>query len=146
MLQSTVERLYVNDAYCDIQRGVFIVRGENVLLLGEIVCAATSPPPSPPPSSWCSRLVLLIIHSLGLPCHTRIWTARTTSRFDRLQWRRSLQGSDTQTRKRNIRIRSIGRSCVHLGSRMRGKCLSEEEQKQRAEIKRMHWMEYIGLI
>ncbi|KAL0635341.1 hypothetical protein Q9L58_005735 [Maublancomyces gigas] len=36
VLQSTVERLYVNDAYCDIQRGVFIVRGENVLLLGEI--------------------------------------------------------------------------------------------------------------
>lgn len=37
VLQSTVERLYVNDSYCDIQRGVFIVRGENVLLLGEIV-------------------------------------------------------------------------------------------------------------
>ncbi|KAH8153894.1 uncharacterized protein LAJ45_01661 [Morchella importuna] len=36
VLQSTVERLYVNDSYCDIPRGVFIVRGENVLLLGEI--------------------------------------------------------------------------------------------------------------
>ena len=38
VLQSTVERLYVGDADCDIPRGVFIVRGENVLLLGEIVC------------------------------------------------------------------------------------------------------------
>lgn len=38
VLQSTIERLYVGDAYCDIPRGVFIVRGENVLLLGEIVC------------------------------------------------------------------------------------------------------------
>ncbi|KAG0128880.1 hypothetical protein HOY82DRAFT_565430 [Tuber indicum] len=36
VLQSTIERLYVGDAYCDIPRGVFIVRGENVLLLGEI--------------------------------------------------------------------------------------------------------------
>lgn len=40
VLQSTVERLYVNDSYCDIPRGVFIVRGENVLLLGEIVTAS----------------------------------------------------------------------------------------------------------
>lgn len=45
VLQSTVERLYVNDAYCDIQRGVFIVRGENVLLLGEIVCDTIFPFP-----------------------------------------------------------------------------------------------------
>ncbi|TGZ79752.1 Sm-like ribonucleo protein [Ascodesmis nigricans] len=36
VLQSTVERLYCNGMYCDIPRGVFIVRGENVLLLGEI--------------------------------------------------------------------------------------------------------------
>ncbi|KAI5780326.1 small nuclear ribonucleoprotein [Peziza echinospora] len=36
VLQSTVERIIVDDIYCDIPRGVFIVRGENVLLLGEI--------------------------------------------------------------------------------------------------------------
>lgn len=48
VLQSTVERLYVNDAYCDIQRGVFIVRGENVLLLGEIVCDASLLQPALP--------------------------------------------------------------------------------------------------
>lgn len=37
MLQDTVERIYSSDVYADIQRGIYIVRGENVLLLGEIV-------------------------------------------------------------------------------------------------------------
>ena len=33
---STIERIYVGRKYGDIPRGVFIVRGENVVLLGEI--------------------------------------------------------------------------------------------------------------
>lgn len=37
VLQDTVERLYAGNLYADIPRGVFLVRGENVLLLGEIV-------------------------------------------------------------------------------------------------------------
>ncbi|KAJ1673812.1 hypothetical protein EV182_004510 [Spiromyces aspiralis] len=36
VLQDTVERIYVNDAFGDIERGIFIVRGENVVLLGEV--------------------------------------------------------------------------------------------------------------
>ncbi|CAJ0904073.1 11497_t:CDS:2 [Entrophospora sp. SA101] len=32
----TIERIYVGDAYGDIPRGIFIIRGENVVLLGEI--------------------------------------------------------------------------------------------------------------
>jgi hypothetical protein len=38
VLQNTIERIYTEKMYCDIPRGVYIVRGENVLLLGEIVC------------------------------------------------------------------------------------------------------------
>ena len=38
VLQDTVERLFVQNLYADIDRGLFLVRGENVLLLGEIVC------------------------------------------------------------------------------------------------------------
>jgi len=38
VLQDTVERIYAGGLYADIPRGIFIVRGENVLLLGEIVC------------------------------------------------------------------------------------------------------------
>lgn len=38
VLENAVERIYVKEVYADIPRGVFLVRGENVLLLGEIVC------------------------------------------------------------------------------------------------------------
>lgn len=37
MLQDTIERIYVRGCYGDIPRGVFLIRGENVVLLGEIV-------------------------------------------------------------------------------------------------------------
>jgi hypothetical protein len=37
VIQETVERVYAGQLYCDIPRGVFLVRGENVLLLGEVV-------------------------------------------------------------------------------------------------------------
>ncbi|CCJ28830.1 unnamed protein product [Pneumocystis jirovecii] len=36
VLQGTVERIYVDQVYGDIPRGVFIIRGENVVLVGEI--------------------------------------------------------------------------------------------------------------
>ncbi len=37
VLQDTIERIFAKDMYADIQRGIFLVRGENVLMLGEIV-------------------------------------------------------------------------------------------------------------
>ena len=37
VLQDTIERIFINEVYADIIRGIFLVRGENVLLLGEIV-------------------------------------------------------------------------------------------------------------
>jgi len=37
VFQDTIERIFVQDLYADIPRGIFLVRGENVLLLGEIV-------------------------------------------------------------------------------------------------------------
>eukprot|EP01135_Chromosphaera_perkinsii_P008583 Nk52_evm25s1401 gene=Nk52_evmTU25s1401 len=36
VLQDTIERIYVGKCYGDIPRGIFIIRGENVILLGEI--------------------------------------------------------------------------------------------------------------
>ena len=36
VLHHCIERIHVGDTYGDIPRGVFIVRGENVVLLGEI--------------------------------------------------------------------------------------------------------------
>ena len=37
VLHRTIERIHVGKQYGDIPRGVFVVRGENVMLLGEIV-------------------------------------------------------------------------------------------------------------
>ncbi|XP_072123354.1 U6 snRNA-associated Sm-like protein LSm1 isoform X2 [Mobula birostris] len=36
VLHQTLERIHVGKKYGDIPRGIFIVRGENVVLLGEI--------------------------------------------------------------------------------------------------------------
>ncbi|KAG8978879.1 SM-like, degradation of cytoplasmic mRNAs and positively regulates transcription initiation [Tulasnella sp. JGI-2019a] len=36
VLEDTVERLYHSSTYGDIQRGVFLIRGENVVLMGEV--------------------------------------------------------------------------------------------------------------
>ena len=37
VLHRTIERIHVGKKYGDIPRGIFVVRGENVVLLGEIV-------------------------------------------------------------------------------------------------------------
>ncbi|KAJ5805186.1 hypothetical protein N7474_011073 [Penicillium riverlandense] len=36
VLQETIERIYAGNLYADVPRGIFLVRGENVLLLGEV--------------------------------------------------------------------------------------------------------------
>ncbi|KAJ5175913.1 uncharacterized protein N7482_001790 [Penicillium canariense] len=36
VLQDTIERIYAGKLYADVPRGIFLVRGENVLLLGEV--------------------------------------------------------------------------------------------------------------
>lgn len=46
VFQDTVERIFVRNLYADIPRGIFLVRGENVLLLGEIVSTRTYGPAS----------------------------------------------------------------------------------------------------
>lgn len=37
VLQDTVERIYAGNSYAEEHVGLYLVRGENVLLLGEIV-------------------------------------------------------------------------------------------------------------
>jgi U6 snRNA-associated Sm-like protein LSm1 len=43
MMQDTIERIYVNKLFCDIPRGVFVIRGENVEMIGEIVWSPSHP-------------------------------------------------------------------------------------------------------
>lgn len=37
VLQDTIERIHVGKEYGDIKRGIFLIRGENIVLLGEVV-------------------------------------------------------------------------------------------------------------
>lgn len=36
VLQNTLERIFVDDCYGDIPRGIYLIRGENVVLAGEV--------------------------------------------------------------------------------------------------------------
>jgi hypothetical protein len=38
VLEDAIERIFVGNKFGDIPLGVFLVRGENVVLLGEVVC------------------------------------------------------------------------------------------------------------
>ena len=58
VLQDTVERVFVQDLYADISRGIYLVRGENVLLLGEIVCIPTF-------STWKSSCCIVLTPAVG---------------------------------------------------------------------------------
>jgi hypothetical protein len=37
VLQDTIERIFSRNRYFDVPRGLYLVRGENVVMLGEIV-------------------------------------------------------------------------------------------------------------
>lgn len=37
VFQDSYQRIYVDDCYADIPKGVYLIRGENVVLMGEIV-------------------------------------------------------------------------------------------------------------
>ncbi|PKI85255.1 Lsm1p [Malassezia vespertilionis] len=36
MLQETIERVFLGNRYADVPKGLYIIRGENVVLLGEL--------------------------------------------------------------------------------------------------------------
>nr|KJB54499.1 hypothetical protein B456_009G036400 [Gossypium raimondii] len=52
VLEGACERVIVGDLYCDIPLGLNIIRGENVVLIGEMVCCFM-------PFCWLEELVLL---------------------------------------------------------------------------------------
>jgi len=51
VLHRTIERIHVGKKYGDIPRGIFIVRGENVVLLGEVVSSGSTNLQNEPPLS-----------------------------------------------------------------------------------------------
>lgn len=43
VLEGACERVIVGDLYCDIPLGLYVIRGENVVLIGELVCCIARP-------------------------------------------------------------------------------------------------------
>ena len=43
VLEDTVERIYYGDVFAETWKGLFLIRGENVVLLGEVVCTDIRP-------------------------------------------------------------------------------------------------------
>ena len=43
VIEGAVERVIVGSKYCDLPLGLYIIRGENVVLIGALVCTSTSP-------------------------------------------------------------------------------------------------------
>lgn len=48
VLEDAIERLYVDLEYAEENLGVFMVRGENVVLVGELVCMQRGSPREAP--------------------------------------------------------------------------------------------------
>ncbi|CAO1624365.1 unnamed protein product [Sympodiomycopsis kandeliae] len=44
VFQDTVERVFVDEKFVDVPRGIFLIRGENVVMLGEVDLDADPPP------------------------------------------------------------------------------------------------------
>ena len=57
VLEDTVERIYHKDVFAEQWVGLFLIRGENVVLLGEVVSTAKSLP------SWALRALSQILIS-----------------------------------------------------------------------------------
>ena len=102
VLQDTVERLFAQNLYADVDRGLFLVRGENVLLLGEIVRRSISP---------CSKSPLTI--------RDRIWieTIMFPLPSSKQQSTKSSNYTSKSRHKRRSRRRSGTRSWPHTASR-----------------------------
>lgn len=60
VLEDTVERIYHQDVFAELKLGLYLIRGENVVLLGEIV-RLTSGIPS------CHRFVSYFTYNIVLP-------------------------------------------------------------------------------
>lgn len=77
VLEDTVERIYHQDVFAELKLGLYLIRGENVVLLGEIVRLM-----SDIPYAIVVFLVSLIISFYPCSVH-RISIKKTTSRFDK---------------------------------------------------------------
>ena len=99
VLQDTVERIFVQNLYADVIRGIYLVRGENVLLLGEIVRATTS-------TFRASNCGTLPTYDYRTLIKTTIYLSPTNLRL----WRKSLHCRRKKRSRRRKKRRHLERS------------------------------------
>ena len=112
VLQDTVERIFVQRLYADIPRGIFIVRGENVVLLGEIV--------RPRPPRRIRSGAGLLAESTELTSSNDRTSTRTTTSPNRIVKRLSSWSSPFRGKSRGSgheRTRAGMASCKRWASR-----------------------------
>jgi hypothetical protein len=95
VLEDTVERIYAGNTFAEKWCGLFLIRGENVVLLGEIV---------PPLSPSCLSLTLIIDY--------RIWIRKMTSHYARLITSSSMITIDRTSLQRSRGRKQRRRSCT----------------------------------
>ena len=62
VLEGACERVIVGEQYCDIPLGLYVIRGENVVLIGDLVRLLST-------SCWLFNFVVSPVTYLGLkPC------------------------------------------------------------------------------
>jgi U6 snRNA-associated Sm-like protein LSm1 len=93
VLQDTIERIFVQNLFADIPRGVFLVRGENVLLLGEIVRFS---------QAW--RLHLLTLFSQDLDKEDDMHSSFQQAPIEKVH---ALQKRENEERKRKEKLRHV---------------------------------------
>lgn len=79
VLEDTVERIYCGDVFAETWKGLFLIRGENVVLLGEVVGATSysrSQSSLTKPRTWTRRMMYLCDKLRG-----RNWCLTTSRRF-----------------------------------------------------------------
>ena len=67
MLEDTYERHVLGDLYADERLGLYVIRGENMVLLGELVSISLPPMPTRHPR----RRLLLLVGAADILCWRR---------------------------------------------------------------------------
>jgi len=97
VLEDTVERIYAGNTFAEKWCGLFLIRGENVVLLGEIVGSLS-------PSCLFLSLTLIIVH--------RTWIKKMTFHYVRLITSHSMITIDKTWQRKSRGRKQRRRSCM----------------------------------
>ncbi|KAL2360990.1 hypothetical protein RJZ56_006113 [Blastomyces dermatitidis] len=119
VLQGTVERLYAGNLFADIQRGIYLIRGENVLLLGEVVRLRTIRPKTKlgPPQPSGTLLTGSIVQIQDLDKEDDIPTGYRQAPFEEVFALKKQEDNERKKgdKRRNTKLQTLGFEAEHSG-------------------------------